>query len=303
MPSFWTSETPLVEIQAQISIDIQTADHDRTISVPSAAYAVLQQSLARRRALQERSPNRIDITDDILYASVKANRGDRTACVARIIRDSTLDSAWPSDRGSYRCRASRAAWLAIAKGEGGSEASKAMDAYSKSDEDEGVSIVATIELIIPVTLSEIVFGVASDRYADAIDAHDTIADHIRSQTQLYYQGFRTVVGSGADTSGRQDAEASISLTCLMCQPVIQGIICKGDNPRIVITKLPTNTPSVAGEPPDDERQDAYEDTDNDQWDLGVEWFILGDIPLGSSRDKVAGAAFNDLMLVDKADAL
>ncbi|KAJ1886085.1 hypothetical protein LPJ81_006773, partial [Coemansia sp. IMI 209127] len=178
-----------------------------------------------------------------------------------------------------------------------------MYAHSKRDKDEGVSIVATIEPIVPVALSEIVFGVASDRYADALDAQNTIADHIRSRTQLYYQGFKTVVGSGADISGSQDAEASISLTCLMCQPVMQGIICKGDNPRIVITKLPTDTSGVASETPDDASQDAYEDMDDDQWDLGVEWFILGDIPLGSSRDKIAGAAFNDPSLVDKADAL
>ncbi|KAJ1668397.1 peroxisomal assembly protein [Coemansia sp. RSA 1646] len=211
-------------------------------------------------------------------------------CVARIVRDITLDSTRLSDRDIYACRASRATWTAIAK---------CVDTDSLNE----ASIVANIEPIVPVELSEIVLGVVSDQYADALDAQDRIADYIRSRSQLYYQGHNITVRTSADISGSQDTGVSISLTCLMCQPVMQGIIRQGTNPRIVITKLPTNVPSITSQTSNVSNQVANEDMDDGQWDLGVEWFILGDIPLGSNRDKIAGAAFNDMLLTNKADTL
>ncbi|KAJ2573182.1 peroxisomal assembly protein [Coemansia sp. RSA 1813] len=208
----------------------------------------------------------------------------------RIVRDITLDSTRLSDRDIYACRASRATWTAIAK---------CVDTDSLNE----ASIVANIEPIVPVELSEIVLGVVSDQYADALDAQDRIADYIRSRSQLYYQGHNITVRTSADISGSQDTGVSISLTCLMCQPVMQGIIRQGTNPRIVITKLPTNVPSITSQTSNVSNQVANEDMDDGQWDLGVEWFILGDIPLGSNRDKIAGAAFNDMLLTNKADTL
>ncbi|KAJ2554623.1 peroxisomal assembly protein [Coemansia sp. RSA 1933] len=309
MPSFWTSDAPLAEIQARISLDAQSSSSsERTLSVSSTVYRVLQQSLVRRKALQERQPVTTNATDDICYASVKTNTANRTSlCVVRVVSDTMLDNTQPTDRTLHSCRASRAMWQAIARCTDADESDMSLcveSGFKYDSDNETSSIAATIEPIVPVELSEIVFGVASDQYVDALDIQDQIADYIGSQTQLYYQGLKIMVRSEADMSESQDVDVSISLTCLMCQPVLQGIICKESNPRVVITKLPTAALSTVSERLDDSDQVfEFEDIVDDQWDLGVEWFILGGIPLGSNRDRIAGAAFDDALLhVDKADA-
>ncbi|KAJ2511282.1 peroxisomal assembly protein [Coemansia sp. RSA 1939] len=165
------------------------------------------------------------------------------------------------------------------------------------------SLDVTIEPIVAVELSEIVLGVASDQYANALQAQARITDHFVSHTQLWYQGLKTVVQPKDISSGSQNTESSILLTCLMCQPVMYGIVSKGSEPRIVVTKLPTTVSDTASKGPETSNQDACGDTSDDGWDLSAEWFILGDIPLGSGRALLADAAFNDPSLVDKASGL
>ncbi|KAJ2820267.1 hypothetical protein FBU31_005275, partial [Coemansia sp. 'formosensis'] len=83
----------------------------------------------------------------------------------------------------------------------------------------------------------------------------------------------------------------------MCQPVSQGLLRLASEARIVIAKnaaglrLPALDPNSA--------QDSSADLE--EWDLGAEWFILGDTPLGSGRDMLSSAAFGSLKVGESHD--
>ncbi|KAJ1995831.1 peroxisomal assembly protein [Coemansia spiralis] len=302
MPSFWTSDVPLVQIQVQIVLDTQSAYSGRALVVPSAVHNKLQHSIARRCALVGQPLDSVSNVDEHYYASIQAGQaGTKATCVVYVVHSDSLDNE-ESSKGVYICKVTSAAWSAITESDACSNKSNGCTqgtAYINLTEE--LSIDATLEAIAPLDLTEIVFGVTDDQYGDALKAQGSIADYIRSSTRIYYQGLEIAIQATTETSASQNSGGMISLTCLMCQPVIQGVVRKGSNPRIIITKSTGVTKQNALVP--DTRYSEYRSDnggdigDDEQWNLGVEWFIIGDIPLGSNRNKIAGAAFNDPVLI------
>ncbi|KAJ2110002.1 peroxisomal assembly protein, partial [Coemansia sp. S142-1] len=159
---------------------------------------------------------------------------------------------------------------------------------SRSPHTDSISLITTLEAIEPVALTEVVFGVGESQYSVALAAQDQIAAHVKSQTRLLYHGYATTVG----VAEPGDSAGPIALQCLMCQPVSQGLLRPEGEARVVIAK----SHYVAGPQMDVPDLNSTQDSDGDseEWDIGAEWFILGDTPLGNGRDMLSSAAFGSL---------
>ncbi|KAJ1947634.1 peroxisomal assembly protein [Kickxella alabastrina] len=272
MPSFWTSDAPLAQIRVCIqpaedstaTICANNNDATRKLAVPLDVYNELQQSLIQRQKIDGRAPANESAQKDQLYVSVSVvGQSARTPCVMAVGKDPV--GRQPAGAAVPICVASNTAWLAIEDDANGLQ----------MDDATPASVSAVLEGIVPIELTEVVLGVSSSQYDDALAAQDQISAHINSQTRLYYRGFSTTAIVG-------DAGEPISLQCLMCQPVSQGVIRSdsgGAAPRIIIVK--TKSPAASG------TQDAHllleeqsgSEFDAEQWDLGAEWLILGNAPL------------------------
>ncbi|KAJ2714111.1 peroxisomal assembly protein, partial [Coemansia spiralis] len=262
MPSFWTTDAPCRQLQVRIRPGEPSTDHERCLAVPSDTYEALRASLAQRQA-----------HGDVAYASVVAGRDGRCGCVVRVARDEAAAHGRRSTDGAPPvCVAGGGTWAAV---------------FGRDPEDDDVHdpLPAALEPIAPVALSEIVLGVASEHYAAAQMAQAEICRQISSSPQVFSRGLVTALGNGLGA----DRSTPIALECLMCQPVSQGIMAADGSTRVVIVKVPPQHPAVPGE-----AHDAPGACDAEQWDLGAEWFILGDVPLGAGRDRLADAAFNGL---------
>ncbi|KAJ2690990.1 peroxisomal assembly protein [Coemansia spiralis] len=265
-PSFWASDAPLALIRARIHPDPALSYDERRLNVSPGVFDKLQQSALRRT----------------IYASIRLDDSDCRPCVVPIFLskgnvsdDSALEDALPV------CSVSPATWFALASSHSANSTPLANDAAN-------LSVVAAIEAIEPVALTEVVLGVSESQYSAALAAQDQIAAHVKSQTRLLYRDYTIEVS----VTTPSDSASSIVLQCLMCQPVSQGLLRLGSEARIVIAK----SPSVAGLrlPALGPSSTLDSDADSEEWDLGAEWFILGDTPFGSGRDVLSGAAFGSL---------
>ncbi|KAJ2163170.1 peroxisomal assembly protein [Coemansia sp. RSA 552] len=262
MPSFWTSDAPLGQFPVRIQPGMRPHSRERRLAVPPATYAALQASLARRQTVGG-GPDIYLAAGSNIYAAVAAQDTGRRPCVVLVVK------AEPqfADDSQDLCTAGDSVWEAI----GGQVA----------DQDyTGSLITATIEPVAPVLLTEIVLGVPKDKYAGALAAQDTIAQQLEEHSGIYYPGLVTSISGQADP---------ISLECLMCQPVSQGIISKNRAPRIVIVKGTSAQPDQIqlGDAVDEGSSEAS--TDFSSWDLDAEWFILGSSAPGDERGRLASA--------------
>ncbi|KAJ2812818.1 hypothetical protein H4S07_001132, partial [Coemansia furcata] len=285
-PRFWTSDAPLALIRARIRPDPALGYDDRRLYVTPVVFDKLQQSVLRRQRLQGR-PTDATATNEGIYASIRLDDGDRCPCVVPI-------AISKGDVGNYGaledtlpiCSASPAVWLALTS-------SRSANSTPHIDDATNISIVTVLEAVEPVALTEVVFGVSESQYSEALAAQDQIAAHVKSQVRLLYHGYSTT----ASVAVSGDSASSIVLQCLMCQPVSQGLLRPESEARIVIAKnaaglrLPALDPNSA--------QDSSADLE--EWDLGAEWFILGDTPLGSGRDMLSSAAFGSLKVGESHD--
>ncbi|KAJ2827271.1 peroxisomal assembly protein, partial [Coemansia erecta] len=212
-----------------------------------------------------------------LYASVIGRGSDRGPCVVRVVKDSSCDSRSADDRPT--CVATSAAWSAICSN-------------PPSQSSDNVLVIAKIEAIVPVELTEIVLGVSSEHYADAQSLQAAIANQLRARDEVFYPGLTATVRSDACA----EEALPIVLECLMCEPTTQGVLPKDGDPRIIVVKSSTHGstqayPDLHNSVDSDSTQEA-DDFDLEQWDLGAEWFILGGSALETGRSKLVDAAFN-----------
>ncbi|KAJ2032932.1 peroxisomal assembly protein [Coemansia sp. S3946] len=179
------------------------------------------------------------------------------------------------------CSASPATWSALTS-------SRSPSRSPHTGDTANLSLITTLEAIEPVALTEVVFSVRESQYSVALAAQDQIAAHVKSQTRLLYHGYATTVG----VAEPGDSAGPIALQCLMCQPVSQGLLRPEGEARVVIAK----SHYVAGPQMDVPDLNSTQDSDGDseEWDIGAEWFILGDTPLGNGRDMLSSAAFGSL---------
>ncbi|KAJ2454953.1 peroxisomal assembly protein [Coemansia sp. RSA 2336] len=209
-----------------------------------------------------------------LYVAIAAQNTSHTPCVVRVVNrgiDEHKDS-----KGRPECQASYAIWTAIGGTIGDSRKPDAGDAQQ--------TIAATVEPVDPIPLTEIVLGASNEQYAAAHELQLEVSRQLLSQGGVFYPG-RTCTVNGSN--------AAIALECLMCQPAMQGILSSASEPRIIIVKQPQSaTPTPVA------MQDQSEDLDPGQWDIGAEWFILGDTALASERSKLVDAAFAQPWLAD-----
>ncbi|KAJ2868846.1 peroxisomal assembly protein [Coemansia aciculifera] len=290
MPSFWTSDAPLALIRARICLDPALSYDERRLHVSQAVFDKLQQSALRRQRLQGCTIDATATNGTLhtalaarnIYASIRLDDSDRCPCVVPI-------SISKRDIGDYSaleddlpiCSASPATWSALTS-------SHSANSTPHTDDATNLSIITMLEAIEPVALTEVVFGVSESQYSAALAAQDQIAAHVKSQTRLLYHGYATAV-SVAEPG---DSMSSIVLQCLMCQPVSQGLLKPGSEARILIAKSPSVTgPQLTVSDPNSTQDSSV---DLEEWDLGAEWFILGDTPLGKGRDMISSAAFGSL---------
>ncbi|KAJ1965749.1 peroxisomal assembly protein [Dipsacomyces acuminosporus] len=273
MPNFWTSDIPLDRIQVSICADAASDSNDNDelmhLLVPQAVFDSLSRIASQRLSI---------------YVSIRV-QGTNTSCIA-LVGKSNQSSSSKSDA-TPKCQANNAVWSIIS----GSIAN--IRSVSSDAED---SLIADIEVIEPVELSEVVFGVSSDEYDQALQMGDKIVEYLKGQTRIYSSG-QSISYNG-----------EIKLRCLMCQPVSHGMIRQGasSSGRVIIVKnSPTLTKSLAA---NDEGSfdngvmtpdSIASDGSLNQWeDLGVEWFILGNTPFGNNRDSLVSAAFNNTRLLE-----
>ncbi|KAJ2787451.1 peroxisomal assembly protein [Coemansia interrupta] len=248
MPSFWTADVPLALIQVRIQPATCAGDDGRrTLAVPSTVYSALYR----------------------IYASIRAggfSGSNGKPCIVEVTKDIH------DDDGSLACLASGSTWSVV-----GTNA-------DCLDEEGGFGlhfVAATLEAVVPVELSEVVFGVSSSQYDAALAARDIITMQIKGQSRLYYEGYHITVATS------EDSRELVTLRCLMCQPVSQGIVySNSSSTRIILVKSlsaedSSNMDSQAAEP-STEDNDVL---DVDQWDIGAEWLILGDSPSFDNRDR------------------
>ncbi|KAJ2741923.1 peroxisomal assembly protein [Coemansia sp. BCRC 34301] len=281
-PSFWTSDTPLALIRARICLDPALGhDERRLLYAPPAVYDELQQSALRRRHLPS-SPTDPSVPNEYVYASIRLDDSDRYPCVAQVFRapKPSASSCTLTDALSM-CSATPAVMSALAR-------SSSVSSFQLADDAEAFSISVMLEAIEPVALTEVVLGVSESQYSAALAAQDQISAHVKAQKQLLYQGCSTT----ASVVEPDDSASTITLQCLMCQPVAQGLFRPGSEARIIIAKRPSVPVPSSQDLDSSATQDSA--TDLGDWDLGAEWFILGDTPLGNSRDALANTLFSDL---------
>ncbi|KAJ2784557.1 hypothetical protein H4R18_001022 [Coemansia javaensis] len=275
---FWTSDAPLGQLRVRIRADAQLGSQQRRLAVPADAYAALEASLERRAEI-EGVPARGNETAGV-YVSITAQHSARPPCVARATRAEPAGAERRSaDSAQPVCSAGAQTWAAIF-GRGAGEG------------DEDAAPAAAIEPIVPAGLTEVVLGADAEHYAAAQAARAEIAAQLCASPDVLCPGL-VVTLRGAQAAG---GAARIPLRCLMCQPVSQGVLCGGSRPRIIVTKLPPHGPDAPGDGP---AQPDAADPLAEQWGgLGAEWFILGSSPLGSSRDRLAAAAFGSTWLAE-----
>ncbi|KAJ1888526.1 hypothetical protein LPJ71_008458, partial [Coemansia sp. S17] len=278
MPSFWTSDAPLTLIRARIRLDPALSYEERRLYVSQAVFDELHQSALQRQRLQGCLTDAA-ATNRVIYASIRLDDSDRYPCVVSV----SISKRGVSDYSALEddlpiCSASPATWSALTSSR----------SPSRSPHTDSISLITTLEAIEPVALTEVVFGVGESQYSAALAAQDQIAAHVKSQTRLLYHGYATTV-SVAEPG---DSASPIALQCLMCQPVSQGLLRPESESRVVIAK----SHYVAGPQLDVPDLNSTQDSDGDseEWDLGAEWFILGDTPLGNGRDMLSSAAFGSL---------
>ncbi|KAJ2223033.1 peroxisomal assembly protein [Coemansia sp. RSA 485] len=218
---------------------------------------------------------------DILFAGIRVGgqQNHSNSCIVEIAKESdTNNSGVPSDDSVPLCIASGSTWLAVGNAAGGLEL----------DDTQPRCVSATIEGVVPVELSEIVFGVHALQYEAALQVQEKITLLIKAQTALYYRG-RQLMAVTEDKD-----KDPILLQCLMCQPVSQGVIFIGNNTRIAIVKSESVPYAPAGQSAGPITGSAFDnigstsrqfDSELEQWDLGAEWLILGNQPLkGTTKD-------------------
>ncbi|KAJ2737039.1 peroxisomal assembly protein [Coemansia sp. BCRC 34962] len=288
-PSFWASDAPLALIRARIHLDPALSYNERYLYVSPVVFDKLQQSALRRRHLQGGTPD-ATATKGIIYVSIRLSDSDSCPCVVPV----SLSKGNVSDNAAVEgalpvCSVSPAMWSALTSTRSASGTPLVNGAAN-------LSIVTVIEAIEPVALTEVVFGVGESQYSAALAAQDQIAAHVKSQTRLLYHGYTTEVS----VTTPDDSANSVILQCLMCQPVSQGLLQLGSEARIVIAK----SPSVAElqMPVLGPSSSLDSDADSEEWDLGAEWFILGDTPLGSGRDVLSSAVFGGLKITGSHEA-
>ncbi|KAJ1736282.1 peroxisomal assembly protein [Coemansia biformis] len=302
MPSFWTADAPHGQLRVRIRPEAQPCGQERCLAVPGGIHAALRLSLRKRQSIGgDGVPGAPNLgngspiagpADVDMYASVVAECAGQDPCVVRVIIDGAAASARRSADGAQP--------VCVAKG----WAFAAIFGRGAEDADDRASLAATVEPIVPAGLTEIVLGVDGRHYAAAQAAQSAIARQIAASPAVYHPGLVTTFRG---EPGAGDA-APIALECLMCQPVSQGIVARGSSPRIIIAKLPPQSrpeaPGLSGRGVLDSRGDPVSapstsgDCDAEQWDLGAEWFILGDVPLGNSRDMLVDAAFGGLQATE-----
>ncbi|KAJ2852651.1 peroxisomal assembly protein [Coemansia brasiliensis] len=153
------------------------------------------------------------------------------------------------------------------------------------------TIEATIEPVDPIPLSEVVLGVSNEQYAAAHELQSEISRQLTSLGGIFCQGRICTINNGTDGHSK----TPIDLECLMCQPTMQGVISDASKTRIIIVRQSQNGISAGVKI---HKQLESENLDLGQWDIGAEWFILGDTVLASERSKLVDAAFTDPWLTD-----
>ncbi|KAJ1805467.1 peroxisomal assembly protein, partial [Coemansia sp. RSA 2598] len=231
----------------------------------------------------------------VLFAGISVGgREGRNSCIVEITKEpanNDSNSGNLTDSAAPLCVASRSTWLAVG---GTSRNLHAEDAQREWT-------MATVESVLPVELTEIVFGVQAHQYEAALEAQERIASLIKEQKTLYYRGRQVTAVS--DNKG----EEPILLQCLMCQPVSQGVVSVGSATRIAIVKcgsaLHARTDEAANLTWDsaaDETNPKSSEFSNviEQWDLGAEWLILGNEPLQGTSNSTQIAAVELAMSID-----
>ncbi|KAJ1956987.1 peroxisomal assembly protein [Linderina pennispora] len=220
MPSFWTADAPLEQFPVRIQPDSSgPEDSGLQVEVSPTTFEKLARAAEHHARLSTK--NTSALVGSRIYVSIRTANGGCVAAVAK----SYLASA----SGDVAvCQVGRSVWAAL----GG------RDAWES----------ATLEVVDPVELTELVLGVDAAQYADAITMQKEIAEHV--QAKLFRHNREVRVGG-------------LTLRCLMCQPVAQGIVRPGSDPKIVIVKDTRRAEMPVG------------DTVGEEWeDLGAEWFIL-----------------------------
>ncbi|KAJ1725523.1 peroxisomal assembly protein [Coemansia erecta] len=203
-----------------------------------------------------------------VYASIKTDGCSGSSGKPCIVE---VAEGIQDDKDSLVCLASGSVWSVVGAN---------IDCLDEEDNFGPHSVAAALEVVVPVELSEIVFGVSSSQYDAALAAQDTIAAQIREQSRLYYEGYQISVATS------EDSHELVTLQCLMCQPVSQGIVySNSSNTRIILVKSLSAEDSSATD--DQVAEPSTEDNvlDIDQWDIGAEWLILGDAPSLENRDR------------------
>ncbi|KAJ2084415.1 peroxisomal assembly protein [Coemansia sp. RSA 988] len=163
--------------------------------------------------------------------------------------------------------------------------------------DGDATIRAQLEPVLPIELSEIVLGVNNEQFVAAQSIQTEIVSQLAARSEVFYPGRLLSISPGEDS----ELDMCITLKCIMCQPTFCGIISKDRLPRIIIAKDTAEEPNAIcngrSSTDVDLEYDAEDEMAFNQWELGAEWFILGNTPLGSDREKLANAAFNDSQLV------
>ncbi|KAJ1739339.1 peroxisomal assembly protein [Coemansia sp. RSA 1086] len=273
MPGYWTSDAPFGRVDVCIQLEPELHEEQRTLYVPASLFSTLQATIAQRPTSNS-DDSALNCKSEELYAVIGTQNKSHTLCVVRVVTRDTDEHKSSKDR--PECQASYALWTAI----GGTTT----DSCKPDADDTQQIIAATVEPVHPIPLTEIVLGVSNEQYAAAHELQSEISRQLLSQGGVFYPRRACTVN---------DSKATIVLECLMCQPAMQGILPGASEARIIIVKQTQSAISAS-----EDLQDQSEDMDLGQWDIGAEWFILGDTALASERSKLVDAAFAQPWIAD-----
>lgn len=270
-------------------MQIYTNEHGnsscRQLKVPLPVYQTLEKHQQLRSQLVE-----TPVADHTIYVSISVagnNGKQQTCCVARVDACEHLDKQKDDEQQQqqYLCSVGNDIWqLLLSNG------------YATL---EDTRTAVSLEVITPMELTEIVLGVAAASYEQALAEKGQIFEWLNDQEEknsLYFQGrissFKSI--SRGNT---------LDLNCLMCMPVSQGLLTKTAHPRIILVKMHDTQPGSNSD------NTVPKGPLAEQWNLGAEWFILGEnptSPLGigesdSLYNLLAADAGKDLSLLSVSD--